>query len=119
MSGLFELAVKTSLDDSCGGLLPIFKVIRQGIFPIIWIGIPIVLILMGTIDLGKAVLASDDKEIKAAQGRLFKRVLYAAVIFFMATIVSLVMNVIGKAGTDAVEGNDDWTKCWAAAAKEE
>jgi len=36
---------------------------------------------MGTIDLGKAVLASDDKEIKAAQGRLFKRVLYAAVIF--------------------------------------
>ena len=74
MSSLFELAVKTNLNDSCGGLLPIFKVIRQGIFPIIWIGIPIVLILMGTIDLGKAVLASDDKEIKAAQGRLFKRV---------------------------------------------
>ena len=107
MSSLFELAVKTNLNDSCGGLLPIFKVIRQGIFPIIWIGIPIVLILMGTID----------KEIKAAQGRLFKRVLYAAVIFFMATIVSLVMNVIGKAGTDAVEGNNDWTSCWAAAAK--
>jgi len=59
MSSLFELAVKTNLNDSCGGLLPIFKVIRQGIFPIIWIGIPIVLILMGTIDLGKAVLASD------------------------------------------------------------
>lgn len=117
MSSLFELAVKTELNDSCGGLLPIFKVIRQGIFPIIWIGIPIVLILMGTIDLGKAVLASDDNEIKAAQGRLFKRVLYAAVIFFMATIVSLVMNVIGKAGTDAVEGNNDWTSCWAAAAK--
>ena len=109
MSSLFELAVKTNLNDSCGGLLPIFKVIRQGIFPIIWIGIPIVLILMGTIDLGKAVLAT--------QGRLFKRVLYAAVIFFMATIVSLVMNVIGKAGTDAVEGNNDWTSCWAAAAK--
>ena len=63
MSSLFELAVKTNLNDSCGGLLPIFKVIRQGIFPIIWIGIPIVLILMVTIDLGKAVLASDDKEI--------------------------------------------------------
>lgn len=119
MTNLFQIAVKTNLNDSCGGLLPIFKVIRKGIFPIIWIGIPIILILMGSIDLGKAVLASDDKEIKAAQSRLIKRVLYAVVIFFMATIVSLVMNIVGKAGTDAVEqgSNTSWSACWDAAGK--
>ena len=88
MTGLFEIL---DINDGCHGLLPIFKVIRKGIFPIIWIGIPIVLILMGTIDLGKAVMASDDKEIKAAQGRLIKRVIYAVIIFFMVTIVSLVI----------------------------
>lgn len=115
MTNLFQIAA--NLNDSCGGLLPIFRVIRQGVFPIIWIGIPIVLILMGTIDLGKAVLASDDKEIKAAQGRLIKRVLYAVIIFFMATIVSLVMSIISKAGDNNVEGNTGWEACWRAAAK--
>ena len=58
--------------DACGGILPIVKFIRQGIFPIIQIGIPIILIIMGSIDLGKAVLSSDDKEIKGATGRLIK-----------------------------------------------
>lgn len=117
MTNLFQIAI----EDSCGGLLPIFKVIRQGVFPIIWIGIPIILILMGTIDLGKAVLASDDKEIKGAQGRLIKRVLYAVVIFFMATIVGIVMDVVGKANSGntkgSVEGNTKWQACWNAAAK--
>lgn len=117
MTNLFQIAA--NLNDGCGGLLPIFKVIRQGIFPIIWIGIPIILILMGTIDLGKAVLASDDKEIKAAQGRLIKRVLYAVVIFFMATIVGIVMDVIGKANDDSVKGNNMWSTCWRRAAGED
>ncbi len=112
MTGLFEVL---DINDGCHGLLPIFKVIRKGIFPIIWIGIPIVLILMGTIDLGKAVMASDDKEIKAAQGRLIKRVIYAVVIFFMVTIVSLVMDLIGTADNSDVEGNTDWRSCWEAA----
>ncbi len=111
---LFQIA---TLNDSCGGLLPIFRVIRQGIFPIIWIGIPIVLILMGTIDLGKAVLASDDKEIKAAQGRLIKRILYAVVIFFMATIVGLVMDIVGTANDDSV-AQSNWAACWKKAAED-
>jgi len=112
MTGLFEIL---DINDGCHGLLPIFKVIRKGIFPIIWIGIPIVLILMGTIDLGKAVMASDDKEIKAAQGRLIKRVIYAVIIFFMVTIVSLVMDLIGTADDNDIEGNKDWRSCWEAA----
>lgn len=112
MTGLFEIL---DINDGCHGLLPIFKVIRKGIFPIIWIGIPIILILMGTIDLGKAVMASDDKEIKAAQGRLIKRVIYAVIIFFMVTIVSLVMDLIGTADDNDIEGNTDWRSCWEAA----
>lgn len=101
--------------DACTDILPLLKVIRHGIMPLIQIGIPIVLIVLGTLDLGKAVIASDDKEIKAAQGRLIKRVLYAAVIFFMVTIVSLVFNIIATADSEDVP-NSDWRSCWNKAA---
>ena len=50
--------------DACGGLGPFVSIIK-GVFELIKIGVPIILIIMGAIDLGKAVLASDDKEIKA------------------------------------------------------
>ena len=102
--------------DACNGLLPIVRVVRKGIFPIIQIGIPILLILYGTIDLGKAVIASDEKEIKAAQGRLIKRFIYAAAVFFVVLLVQVLMNVVsvGQAdGSDTVS----WRTCWDAAGK--
>lgn len=106
--------------DSCGGLLPIVRIIRQGIFPIIWIGIPIILILLGTIDLGKAVISSDEKEVKAAQSRLIKRCIYAVLVFFVATLVNVLMNIVSSSGTTNDDINDvqssSWSDCWRAAA---
>ena len=110
MNGLLLIA------DACEDILPIVRVVRKGIMPLIQIGIPIVLIVLGTVDLGKAVIASDDKEIKAAQGRLIKRVLYAAVIFFMVTIVGLVFNILATSVTNDCVG-DDWRSCWQQAGK--
>lgn len=100
----------------CGGLLPIVQIIRKGIFPIIWIGIPIILILLGTIDLGKAVISSDEKEVKAAQSRLIKRCIYAVLVFFVATLVTVLMDIIAKGTTDE-DGQDttSWASCWNAA----
>ena len=96
--------------DACGGILPIVKFIRQGIFPII-------LIIMGSIDLGKAVLSSDDKEIKGATGRLIKRAIAAVAVFFVTTIVTILMDML--ANTGAVDGDDGdttgWAACWSAA----
>ncbi|MBQ3306771.1 MAG: hypothetical protein IJG68_01100 [Bacilli bacterium] len=100
--------------DACGGLLPIVRVIKKGLFPIIQIGIPIVLILLGTIDLGKAVISSDDKQVKEAQGRLIKRFVYAALVFFVATLVSVLMNIVAQGGQrDA--NTTGWEGCWNAA----
>ena len=109
MSNLFQIGAKKL--DACNGLLPIVKVIRKGVFPIIQIGIPILLILFGTIDLGKAVISSDDKEIKAAQGRLIKRCIYAAAIFFVTVIVQVLMNIV----SNGVSGTGDCEGCWEAA----
>ena len=96
-------------------LLPIIQFIRRGVFPIIQIGIPIILIVMGSIDLGKAVLSSDDKEIKGATGKLIKRAIAAVAVFFVTTIVSLLMGLFTKSTTD-IEGTTSWQSCWDEAA---
>ena len=100
--------------DSCNGLLPLVKVIRKGLFPLFQIGIPILLILLGTIDLGKAVISSDEKEVKAAQGRLIKRFIYAALVFFVSIFVSVLMNMIAQSGSKDAD-TVSWEKCWIAA----
>ena len=110
MTNLFQIGAI----DSCGGLLPIVRVIRKGVFPLVQLFIPIVLIILGTIDLGKAVIASDDKEVKAAQGRLIKRFIYAALIFFVTTLVSGLMDLVSKGGDDAGD-TTSWQSCWRSA----
>lgn len=97
--------------DPCGGILPIIKVIVAFI-KILMILIPVFLILLGTIDLGKAVIASDEKEVKAAQTRLIKRFIYAALIIFVPILVAAVMNLVAAGG----EGDTtSWESCWKAA----
>ena len=108
MTNLFQI-----MDDSCGGLLPVVQFIRRGVFPVIQIGIPILLILMGTIDLGKAVMSNDDKEIKGATGKLIKRAIAAVAVFFVVTIVSVVMGWLGKTDVGSQNG---WAHCWRDAA---
>lgn len=96
---------------ACNGLDPIVLIIKNGVLPIIQIGIPIILIIMGSIDLGKAVLSSDEKAVKAAQSMLIKRVISAVAVFLVVTIVTVVMNLLGKGGVD---GNG-WQACWDCA----
>lgn len=72
-------------------------------FSLIQIFIPIGLIILGSIDLGKAVMSSDEKAIKESQGMLFKRIGAAVAVFFVAAIVSIVMNMIG---------NNAYKDCW-------
>ena len=97
--------------EVCGGLLPLVKVIVQ-LVKILMILIPIALIVFGTLDLGKAVIASDDKEIKAAQSLLIKRLLYAAVIFFVPMLVGVIMNIVA---VGAEEDTTSWQECWRTA----
>ena len=99
------------IGDACGGLLPLVKVI-VAIIKIFMIIVPIGLIIFGTIDLGKAVIASDEKEVKAAQGRLIKRFIYAALIFFVPMLVGVIMNVVSAGGKG---DTTSWSTCWRSA----
>lgn len=102
--------------DGCEGIGAVVAIIKNGVFPIIQIGIPILLILMGTIDLGKAVMSNDDKEIKGATGKLIKRAIMALAVFFVVLLVRLVFKWIAKANagndSDVTVSDSDWFACW-------
>ena len=100
------------LDQPCGGLDPVVRIIKKGVFPIVQIGIPILLIVFGTIDLGKAVISSDEKEVKQAQSRLIKRCIYAAAIFFIVTFVTLVMSLVATGADNNSGDTAGWAECW-------
>ena len=97
---LFQIGAAGDLDKACKGLGPIVRLVKKGVFPIVQIGIPIALLIFGTIDLGKAVLSSDDKAIKESTSRLIKRVIAAVAVFFVFTIVKLIMNIISANAVD-------------------
>ena len=96
----------------CETLWPIISLIKNGIIPLIQVGIPIILIVLGMIDLGKAVVASKEDEIKAAQKLLIKRAIYAIAIFFVVLIVNLVFGLLSNAGSDYENQGNSWSTCW-------
>ena len=59
--------------------------------------IPIVLIIFGMLDMGKAVMGNDEKAMKEQQGKLIKRIVYAVVIFLIVALVRTVFGVLSKA----------------------
>lgn len=75
------------------------------IVTIIKIGVPIILIVLGMIDMGKAVASQKEDEIKKGQKTLISRCIAAGIVFFVVAIVQLLFSVI-NGGTD---DNDIWT----------
>lgn len=97
------------LDTNCGGITGIPDVIpnlTHLVILIIKIGVPVLLIIMGMIDLGGAVVKQKDEEIKKAQGLFFQRVGAALMVFLVVSIVQLVFNILANASGDNSSYND-------------
>lgn len=60
--------------------------------------IPAILIIIGIIALGKAVISDDDKEIKTAVNSLIKKFIVAVCIFFVPSLVSALFSVVNGFG---------------------
>ena len=93
------------MTDVCGGLLDVVTIIRK-VVDIIKMLIPIGLIVYGLLDLGKAVIAGKEDEMKKAQGTLIKRCIYAAAVFLVVNLVVFLTGLVGASG---------WRTCWNAA----
>ncbi len=68
----------------------------QAIYTLIKVGVPLLLIIMGMLDLGKAVMSQKEDEIKKQQGIFVKRLIAAALVFFVLAIVQLLVNIIDQ-----------------------
>lgn len=96
--------------DNCNGLGPVVSLLKTVLTIVQW-GVPVLLIIMGSIDLGKAVMASDDKEIKGATSKLIKRAIAAVAVFFVPMIVTLLINLV--AGANPTGANTTtFADCW-------
>lgn len=91
-----EIINLVQLLDFCGDTKEIWQLIGKVVM-ILQIAIPVIIILLGTIDLGKAVMAGEDKQIKEAQKMFIKRLIYGVAIFFVVMIVKAVFGLISNA----------------------
>ena len=104
------LKFETGATYTCGEGNFIF----EGLFPsvvstivtVIKIGIPILLIILGMLDLGKAVMAQKEDEIKKGQSLFIKRLIAAILVFLVVFVVQIFVRFI--AGKD---DNKDVTSC--------
>jgi len=83
--------------DFCTATKTVWQLVGKilGVFKIV---IPLLIIIYGMIDLGKAVVASEDKEIKTAAKRLLIRIIAGLCIFFVPTIVSFAFDLADQSG---------------------
>ena len=95
---MFLAKVLTASEYTCGGTDLVFS----GTFPylvstvvlIIKIAVPILLIIFGMLDLGKAVIASKEDEIKKGQQTFIKRAIAAVIVFFVIQVVQIVVRFV-------------------------
>lgn len=83
-------------------VLTIVSVLKT-VYRVIQLAVPIMLLIFGGLDMLKAVMAGDEKEIKSAQNVLIKRVI--------AAVIVIVLVIVVKAAT-GLFGGEDWKKCW-------
>lgn len=66
--------------------------LTSGVYNIIRVLIPVILIIMGMIDMFSAVVASDEDKMKKAQNKFFTRAIAAVAIFFILSVVQFAFN---------------------------
>ncbi len=85
---------------------------------------PVALIILTAADMGKAVMAQDEKELAKASGKVLKRVIATLALFLAPTIVRIILGLDGvqnflvsskdplcrdATGTDSGDGGDYWS----------
>ena len=87
----------TTVFDFCGeeGVLKTFQIVGY-LITLIKVLVPLILIIFGSIDFGKAVVASDDKAIQSATRMLVVRAVGGVIIFFIPAIISAATGLISS-----------------------
>ena len=82
---------------SCGNVTDIPKKIPEltsMAVTVIQIAVPVILVVMGSMDLFKGITAQKEDEIKKGQQMFVKRLVIGALIFFVVVIAKLLISVV-------------------------
>jgi len=104
------MSVQAITRVSCGNITCIPKKIpdlTSMFFTIIQIAIPVILVIIGSIDLVKGMSAQKEDEMKKGQKMFVKRLVVAAVVFFIVVFVKLLVSIIADSNTES----DNITNC--------
>ena len=107
LDALLFLANKTASSVCTGGIAEVVGIAKM-VIKVLQLVVPIGLIIMGTIDMAKAVIADDEKKMKEAQKPFIKRIIAAVIVFLIPIIVNMVLSFV-------TTGNSDWIDCWNSA----
>lgn len=95
-------------DGFCANTANIWQIVGY-VLLVLKIVIPILIILYGMIDLGRAVVAAKDDEIKKSTKQLAFRAVAGIAIFFVPTIIGLLVNMLSI----FADARDDFQVCRA------
>lgn len=85
------------LDADCSILGPELEELLNEAFLVIRVCVPILCVILIAIDVLGAVTSGDEKNMKDAQSKAVKRLIIGVVIFFIPTLVNLVLEWAGFA----------------------
>lgn len=93
--GLTTMALEIEKVHFCeeSGVLKTFQIIGYLLF-VAKIIVPLLLIILGSIDFAKATISSDEKAPRDAVMSLVRRVLIAVIIFFIPTILNFLLSLV-------------------------
>ena len=81
--------VSTTLPDAVGYFVSLVYVAFR-------IGIPILLIIVGMFDMGKAIVAKKEDDVKKAQQLLIKKIIVGVIVFLIPYFVELIVKIATK-----------------------
>ena len=65
--------------------------------------VPLILIILGSIDFGKASMSGDDKAVKDAAVQFAKRVLIGLIVFFVPTVLDFFLSLVNGVSDTAAK----------------
>lgn len=101
----------TSINSFCRELSPILQLIGQ-VLTIFKILLPLVLIVLGIFDIGKAVISSKTDDIKKYMKNFAKKVAVVVLIYFVPTLVMVVFGFVGNFNEITKESGLDYDVCY-------
>ncbi len=95
----------------CQNLSPMLQLIGQGL-TIFKLFLPLILIALGIIDIGRAVVSSKSEDVKKNMKNFVKKIVACVIVFFIPTICMVVFGFVGDFNHIKNDSGIDFDVCY-------